>query len=427
MLMARWTRPEVLLPITFLLAILAGAGLLLLPGMSTGAQPVGPLEALFTSTSAVCVTGLIVVDTGTAWTHAGQAVIAALIQVGGLGIMTFSVLALVLVGKRVGLSHQNAIKKTWTPLRHWHVGRLLGAVISVTVLIETAGFLVLRRALHDDWSAVFHTISAFCNAGFSLYADSLDSHGPVAALTCMGLFVFGGLGFTTLLELVRAVLPRREKRRRFTLHARLVFVTSAALLVIGAAVFLFEGHTVLDSFFMSASARTAGFDTTPVGRMSGASLLTLLPLMFIGASPGSTGGGIKTTTFALTFLHARATLKGRAQITVHGREIPFALVRRMFAVVACSVFVVFVAIWLLHVFEGERQEQILGLAFEAVSAFGTVGLSTGITPHLTVASKLLLCVVMFIGRVGTVSFFVLIVREASPSKLRYPEERILVG
>jgi trk system potassium uptake protein TrkH len=415
-----------LLPVTFLIAILAGAVVLELPAMS--GPEVGPLEALFTATSAVCVTGLIVVDTGTAFTHAGQGVIMLLIQLGGLGIMTFSVLALVMVGRRVTLHHEAHVKSTFTTVAGWPLPRLLVTVFGVTLLFELAGFFVLRPALGDTWSAAFHSVSAFCNAGFSLYADSLHRFGPSVVLPILALLVFGGLGFTTLIEIGRNLVPRKARRRRFSLHARVVFLTS--LILWGAGTLLIAITEVGDfrhAFFMSASARTAGFDTVSVANMSGGSILVLIFLMFVGASPGSTGGGIKTTTLALVVLVVVSTLRGREHISMYGREMPRMILRRMFAVVACSVLVVFVAVFLLDVFEGGRHENILALIFEAVSAFGTVGLSMGVTAGLTTASKLLLCLVMFIGRVGSLSLFVLLVRDAAPSRVRYPEERIMVG
>lgn len=425
--MREWVRrPEALLPLTFLAAIAAGTVLLLLPGMAS--ERVGGLEAFFTATSAVCVTGLIVVDTGADFTPAGQAVIAALIQLGGLGIMTFSVFALAVAGRRVSLDKEAALKEAFTPVATWRLPRLLGAIVGMTLAFEVAGFAALHAALGDAWSAAFHAVSAFCNAGFSLYSDSLQTKGPGVVIPVLVLLVLGGLGFTALLELVRAVWRRPGGARRFSLHTRLVLVTS--LLLWGGGTILLaiaERGDFAHAVFMSASTRTAGFDTVPVGEMSGASLFIMIPLMFVGASSGSTGGGIKTTTLALAVLVAAATLKGRDRIVAYEREVPRALVRRMFAILACSALVVFLTIFLLHLFEGGRAERVLAYAFEAVSAFGTVGLSTGVTPELSAASKVLLCVVMFVGRVGSLSFFVLLVRDTPPSRVRYPEERMLVG
>jgi len=421
-----WSRPEVLLPVTFLAAILAGAVLLQLPGMAS--DKVGPLEAIFTSTSAVCVTGLVVVDTGKEFTRAGQGVILGLIQLGGLGIMTFSVMVFVLAGRRLSLGHEAAVKETYTSVASWRLGRLLAGILGMTLLVEGIGFLALWYAFGDVWTGLFHSVSAFCNAGFSLFSTSLEGRGPASVLPVMFLLIIGGLGFTTLIEIGRNLWPRRHGRRRFSLHARLVFTTSILLWGLGTLAYaIIEKGDLPHALFMSASARTAGFDTTPVGDLSSGTILVLLFLMFVGASPGSTGGGIKTTTLALAILVAVSTLKGREQVTIHGREIPYRVVRRMFAVIGCSVLVVFLAIFLISVFEGGGHAGFLALAFEVVSAFGTVGLSMGVTPHLTAASKLLLCLVMFVGRVGSLSLFLLIVRDAAPSRLRYPEERILVG
>jgi trk system potassium uptake protein TrkH len=417
----------VLLPGTFLLAILIGAAVLLLPAMHHGG--VGPLEALFTATSAVCVTGLVVVDTGTEFTRAGQAVILALIQLGGLGIMTFGVLALVLVGRRVGLAQEAAVRDIYTSVGGWRVGRLLGIVVAATALCETFGYFLLRMMGEGRWSALFHSISAFCNSGFSTNSDSLQRAGPGAALVIVALIVVGGLGFTTLVEIARNLWPRRTGKRRFSLHARLVFTSSIILVGLGTiAIALLEGGDWGNALFMSVSTRTAGFDTVPVQSLHAATLLVMIPLMFIGASPGSTGGGIKTTTAAVIWLSARKMLRGGSEVTIHARTIADTVIRRAFAVLFFSASVVLTTIFLLHILEGDRPENLLAYAFEAVSACATVGLSTGITADLTVASKLVLCGAMFIGRVGSLSVFILLVlRAPAASRVRYPEERVLIG
>jgi trk system potassium uptake protein TrkH len=418
-----WKRPVFLLPATFLGAILVGTILLSLPGVSGPA--VGLLEALFTATSAVCVTGLVVVDTGSDFTPAGQAIILALIQAGGLGIVTFSMTVLVIARKRVALEQDAALKETYTPVAGWHLGRLLAGVVGLTLLLEAIGALVLQRSYGDWWPSVFHSVSAFCNAGFSLHSDSLQSAGPGVWLPIAVLVFLGGLGFTTLLEL-RAVY-RKDARRRYTLNTRLVLMTSGALILAGMLIFWILGSSVKDALFMSVSARTAGFDTSPIGAMSTPMLLIMMLLMFIGASPGSTGGGIKTTTAMLVLVLVAAVLRGRKDATIHGRTIPHTLLRRALAVMVCALFVIFGGIFALAALEPSSHERFLPLAFEAVSAVGTVGLSTGITAELTAASKLVLCVLMFVGRVGSLSIFLVLIRDTGPSRVQYPHERVLVG
>jgi len=422
-----WLRPEVLLPGTFLLAIVVGAGLLLLPPMHHGG--VGPTEAIFTATSAVCVTGLAVVDTGTEWTLAGQIVLLVLIQLGGIGIMTFGVLALVLVGKRVGLAHEAAVRDIYTSVMNWRIGQLLAVVLFTTLVCEGAGYVALRLAGEPHWPALFHSISAFCNAGFSVNSDSLQGAGPAVRLVIIALLIVGGLGFVTLIEIGRNLRLRKNGARRFSLHARMVFTSSLVLLGIGTLAYAaLEDWDIGNAFFMSASTRTAGFDTVPVGGLRATTLLILMPLMFIGASPGSTGGGIKTTTAAVVWLAARRMLVGGTEVRLHARRISDVVVRRAFAVLFFSIGVVLVTIFLLHLLEGDRPEKLLAYSFEAVSACATVGLSMGITAELTTASKFVLCAAMFIGRVGSLSIFILLVLRESPvSRVRYPEERVLVG
>jgi len=419
-------RPELLLPATFLGAILLGAGLLVLPPMHHG--HVGPVEAIFTSTSAICVTGLIVVDTGSEFTRAGQSVILVLIQLGGLGIMTFGILALVLVGKRIGLAHEAAIKDVFTTVAAWQVGHLLAMVVLLTAGIEGAGYIALRAVGEEPWPALFHSVSAFCNAGFSLNADSLQHSGTGVQMTVAVLIVAGGLGFTTLLEIGRQVTRWRDGRRRFSLHARLALRVTVILIGFGTIAYALIERDWQNALFMSITTRTAGFDTVPVGALHGVTLLVMIPLMFIGASPGSTGGGVKTTTAAVVLIAARRVLRGRSDVVVDGRTLPESVIRRALGVLFFTATVVFCTILLLAMLEGDRKEMLLQHAFEAVSACATVGLSTGITAGLTSASKLVLCGTMFIGRVGSLSVFLLLVlRDAPVSRVRYPEERVLIG
>ncbi|MHC4937385.1 MAG: TrkH family potassium uptake protein [Planctomycetota bacterium] len=414
-------RPEFLLPATFLGAILIGTVLLVLPPMHNGG--VGLLEAFFTATSAVCVTGLVVVDTGTEFTTSGQTVILALIQLGGLGIMTFGILALVLFGRRVALAQEAAVKNVFTAVAAWRVGHLLAAVVLLTFGIELAGYVALLAAGEESWPALFHSISAFCNAGFSLNADSLQRAGIGVRVVVMLLIVAGGLGFTTLIELYRPL-----SGRRLSLNARVVLRMTVVLIGFGTLAYALLERDWNNALFMSVTTRTAGFDTVPVGSLHGVTLLVMVPLMFIGASPGSTGGGVKTTTAAVVILFARRVLRGRGDVVMNGRTVPDHVIRRAVGVLFFTAAVVFTAVLLLGLFEANAERMLLAHAFEAVSACATVGLSTGITPDLTAASKLVLCATMFIGRVGSLSVFLLLVlRDAPVSRVRYPEERVLIG
>jgi trk system potassium uptake protein TrkH len=301
-------------------------------------------------------------------------------------------------------------------------------VVLLTFGIEAVGYLSLRASGEAPWSALFHSVSAFCNAGFSLYSDSLQrANGPVR-VTVILLIVAGGLGFTTLLELARAVTRWRDGRRRLSLHARIVLRMTVVLLGLGAIAYFLIEHDWRNALFMSVTTRTAGFDTVPVGSLHGVTLLLMIPLMFVGASPGSTGGGVKTTTAAVILVAARRVLRGGSDVVVDGRTLPDNVIRRSLGVLFFTAMVIFLSILLLAIFEGDRKEMLLPHAFEAVSACATVGLSTGITPELTAASKLVLCGTMFIGRVGSLSVFLLLVlRDAPHSRVRYPEERVLIG
>jgi trk system potassium uptake protein TrkH len=419
-------RPEVLLPVTFLGAIVAGTVALLFPGTTT--RDVALVDLFFTATSAVCVTGHTVVDTGGAFTFEGQLIVLVLVQAGGLGIMTFSYLALVIAGRRLSLGSESVLKEFYAPAAKWRLGPLLFAIVGSTLFIEALGFAALWRATGDPWSACFHAVSGFCNAGFSLYRDSFASAGLGVVLPVAILFVTGGLGFTTLTELARLPFARRGAARRLSLHAYLVLKVSL-ILWLGGALLLFvtERGKPDHALFMSASARTAGFETLPTGSLAEGSLLVLIFLMFVGASPGSTGGGIKTTTLAVAVALVLTAMRGGDRVTIRRREIPRDLLRRMFCVFVFALLAAFVGVFLVVVFERGRSPRVLPLMFEVVSALSTVGLTTGITPDLTVASKLLLCVVMFVGRVGSLSLFTLLVRERPPSHVRYPEERVLIG
>ncbi|HSW44772.1 MAG TPA: potassium transporter TrkG [Phycisphaerae bacterium] len=442
------TRPEGFLVATFAGLILLGAILLSLPA-AHARGPIHPLDALFTSTSAVCVTGLVVVDTAGDYTRFGQVVILALIQCGGLGIMTFAALAMQAVGRRLSFRAQVALhdvfyqKNAAQEFRH-----SLRWIVLLTLAIEGAGALVLANALHDSlgwrealYAGTFHSISAFCNAGFSTFSDNLMAvrSNPVFLSTVALLIVLGGLGYTVLLETLwrlRRPLGQR-KHTAWSLNTRVVLRTTIVLIFVGAVLLLVTG---LDggsgdswisgaghALFQSVSARTAGFNTINIGACPVASLVLLVLLMFIGGSPGSCAGGVKTTSIAVWIARLRARLGQQEDVTLAGRRVSVDLIRRTGLLIAVAAMFNLIGVLILSATEAARPSWHLEhLLFEQISAFATVGLSTGITPELTAAGKLWIILTMFVGRLGPLTI-AMIVTEHKPPMVRLPEERIMVG
>lgn len=440
--------PERLMVGSFLLMILVGTLLLMFP-FATKRGYISPIDALFTSTSAVCVTGLVVVDTGKYFTFWGQLMVLLLIQVGGLGIVTFSVFFYRLLGWDVPLREKMAIEETfaYTPVKD--VFRVVKAVFIYTVVIESlgAGALFLRW-IHGfppkeaAFLSLFHTISAFCNAGFSPFSDSLARfRGDMATnLIFAALIVSGGIGFVVLQE----VRNKGLRPRRLSLHTKVVIVTSAALIVAGALLFflteiryLLQGMTwkerILVPFFQSVTARTAGFSTVEIASLHPSTLFFLILLMFIGASPGSCGGGVKTTNLALLFALAFGRLRGREEAVLFKRALPRETVARSISILlAAMTFIVFSLIALLLLEERNLtatlgDEVFLRSLFDLVSAFGTVGLFTGVVPHLSVAGKALFIVTMFTGRLGPLTLACALARRGAEAEFHYMEEKIMVG
>jgi trk system potassium uptake protein TrkH len=432
----------------------AGTVLLSLPVAQAG-EPVSLLDALFTAASAVCVTGLTVVDTGTRFSPFGQAVVLALIQVGGLGLMTFAVFVGVVLGRKVAFTDRMVIQDSMHHTPKAGVRRLVRYVLTFTLAVEAAGaaFLWLRfrgqfPAGEAVWQSVFHSISAFCNAGFGLLPDNLVRYrgDPLVNLAITGLIVVGGLGFLVNMEvwdLFRARL-RGGRAPLLTLQARLVLVVSAALLAAGTAGFLLLeqdnvlrglplGERLLASWFQSVTPRTAGFNTIDYGQVSSDTLFFTIFLMFVGASPGSTGGGIKTTTFGLLVALVIARWRGRGRASVFRRTIPHAVMDRALLVALLAWALVSLAIGLLVFTETHgvpfraAEPRFVALTFEAVSAFGTVGLSTGITASLGAGSKLVLVALMFVGRVGPLTLVLAVGPRQERGRFRYAEENVMVG
>jgi trk system potassium uptake protein TrkH len=437
--------------VAFALLIFSGTILLMLPISSKGA-PVGFVDALFTSTSAVCVTGLTVVDTGSTYSLFGQFIIMILIQCGGLGIMTMSTLFIMLAGRRPGLAGQIVVQDAFTHSRDRNILSILKDVFLFTGAIEGVGIVILffifirensvPRAL---FLSVFHSISAFCNAGFSVFSDSFVKYRENWALNLVICFLIisGGIGFLVLSELKRKFIVKHRALSRLSLHSKIVLSTTLILIVSGMIFILgMEWHNTLAplsisgrfqaAFFQSVTARTAGFNTLPIGNMANETLFLLILLMFIGASPGSCGGGIKTTSLATLAVLGLSRFQGSDRPRLFNRTISAASVEKAVSVVILSAIVICLGIMLLLITEignvphSQSRGQFLELYFEVVSAFGTVGLSTGITGSLAKMGKVVLSMVMFVGRLGPLVVGVAVSRDTS-ARYYFAEESIMVG
>ncbi|HEY9888797.1 MAG TPA: TrkH family potassium uptake protein [Candidatus Obscuribacterales bacterium] len=434
----------------FLMLITLGSLLLCLPIATTTPGWNDPIVALFTATSAVCVTGLVVVDTGTHYTAIGQFIIMLLIQVGGLGYMTATTVLLLILKRRLGLKDRIAVQQSMDIQEMSGAKALMVSIISMTLVIELTGALCLIPTMTRDhgaiwgvWLALFHSVSAFNNAGFSQFADSLVQYAssPWVNGVITALVILGGIGYQVIMEAFmwgRDRLQRRTTRVCFSLNFKIVIATSAALLAVGTIAFLYLEFTNPDTlgnfswqdkltaaWFQSVIARTAGFNSIDINGMHDASLFIMIALMFIGASPGSTGGGIKTTTASILFVCTRTVLRGYNEVLIFRREIPPVRILKAISVVVGSGMTVLAATIALALFNPEFN--FIRLLFESVSAFATVGLSTGITADLTIPSQLVIIATMYVGRVGVLLFMGALVGDHSPTMVKYPEEDLLVG
>jgi len=426
-------------------AILIGTGLLLLPKATT--VSFHSVDALFTATSAICVTGLIVVDTATAFTKTGQLIILGLIQLGGLGIMTVTAFFSLIIGQRMSGREQVLIGNVLSTGRPAQLGTVIRAVFLTTVMIESCGFLLLYLSWKDvldpglaRYSALFHTISAFCNAGFSTFSDSLmgfANNVRINLIVC-SLIILGGLGFGTLYN-IRSLFFRgsiRQKIARFSLQAKVILVMTGGLLVLGTLLFLVLefhnsleglswGNRLLVSFFQSVTPRTAGFNTVDFSQLHPATLMLGVILMFIGAAPGSTGGGIKVTTLAILLGTVISAARGKTRLEFFRRTIAVKVLYQTIVVITVYLFVAALISFLLSITEDYGRP--LDLIFETISALGTVGLSTGVTPHLSMAGKLLIVITMFLGRIGPFTLALAIGQRQLTESYRYPEEEVQIG
>lgn len=430
--------PPQILAVSYLILTLIGTFLLSLPIAVN--EKLTWLDALFTATSAITVTGLVVVDTGSHFTLFGQIVIMILIQLGGLGLMTFAVLAVMALGKKVGLHQRVLVQEAFNQTSIGGVVRLVKTILIFTFVIELVAFTLLSIRWVSDlglWKgmyfSLFHTVSAFNNAGFSLWTESLSNYvgDPLVNIVITFLFITGGIGFTVLAD-----LKYKKSFHKLSLHSKLMIVGTVVINIIALLIiFSLEysnpatlgnlplGEKLLGAYFQAVTPRTAGFNTIEIGNMTTGSILLMLLLMFIGAGSASTGSGIKVTTFIVMILATLTFLKGREETVVFERTIKQHTIIRVLAIIVISIIFIFITLFVLSVTENAP---FLNILFEVVSAFGTVGLSMGLTSDLSSIGKEVIIVLMFIGRIGPLTLAFSLSRPKK-SNIRYPGEDIFTG
>ncbi len=423
--------PATVISAIFLIIIGIGTFLLLLPGATY--KGISFIDALFTATSATCVTGLVVQDTGSFFTLPGQVIILALIQLGGLGIITFSTFFAILFRGGISIT-ERVVVKDYLGNVTWRIEDILKNILIFTFAFEGIGTLLLFIKWYKEgvklalYNAFFHSVSAFCNAGFSLFRDNLVSfQGDIwTNLVFITLIVSGGLGFLVMYDITYFFsLKLKGIRARLSLHSKIVLITTF-LLIVGSlfGFMLFSNQPFIISLFQVVSARTAGFNTINISVLSSSAIFLLILLMIIGASPGSTGGGIKTSTFALIILYLRSILRGKKRTEVFNRNIPHSIIEKAFVITVLYIFTLVGSILLITWVE--RDISFLDLFFETTSAIGTVGYSLGATSHLHFWGKLIIIINMIVGRIGPLTI-VFAVRKEEKDFYSYPEEKVLVG
>jgi len=410
-------------------------------------------DALFTATSAVCVTGLTVVDTGSTFSIWGQSVILLLIQIGGIGIMVLSTIFLLSLGKKIGMTGRSLINETYSFSQGNATGSLILNIVKFTLFIETTGAVILFFRFYPEmpmqqaiFSSIFHSISAFCNAGFSFFSNSFTDFREdwIINLDICFLIIFGGIGFVVLSEIKNNFSIRHRFWSFLSLHTKLVISSTLLLLAISTTIILLlERHNTLSeigfqngflvSLFHAVNARTAGFNTIQIGEMTNESLFITAILMFIGASPGSCGGGVKVTSFSIIILLGVQRFAGYKHPQIFKRQISEESISKAISLILISLFIIVISVIMLMQFEiGEVSHNasrglFLEMLFETVSAFGTVGLSTGVTSGLSIAGKLLICVVMFVGRLGPLVIAVAVSRQERERHYNFANENIMIG
>lgn len=438
-------RPALAFVLIFAIMVLVGTGFLMLPRATPADQPIGLLDALFTSTSAVCVTGLVVRDTGTGFTVFGQTVILVLIQLGGLGIMSLTAAMSLLLGRGIGVRESSLLREVFQVPMMAEAGRMVRTIILLTLAIEATGTLLLYRDMGEApyplFAAVFHAVSAFCNAGFSLNSDSLMglAHRPLVMGTVSVLLVTGGLGFGVLVSLGAWVRGRTLRNAgpvpRLDLHSRVVLTVSGILLLGGWALLallewngslggLSPGMKLSQAFFQGATCRTAGFNSMDLTTLSPAALFLMIILMYIGGAPGGTAGGVKVTAVAIIWANMRSVAAGLTRVRLGRREIEAVQVSRSMLVL--SAFLVLAAVSVFVLLYTERLPFMM-TTFEVFSALGTVGLSLGMTALLSPVGKLVIVMLMFVGRLGPLTLAGSLVGAAQEPRVRLPRGSILIG
>lgn len=439
-------KPAQIFAAGFAVIILIGALLLDLPIATVSGDRIGFIDALFTSTSAVCVTGLVVVDTGTYFSRFGQIVILLLIQIGGLGFMTMGTMIAFLAGKKISLKNRLLMQKALGYNSLAGVIRLVRRILLGTFIVEMIGAVFLSFTFIPVYGvgkgiffSLFHSVSAFCNAGFDLIGNGVSlipfQGNPIVVLTICMLVVVGGLGFTAIFDILE-----KRKFKKLSLNTKIVLSTTAILLILGfVAVLVFEwgnkatlgsmnlSGRILAALFHSVTPRTAGFNTLVLTDLSMSVVFVTIMLMFVGGSPSSTAGGIKTTTLATLVISVRSIVKGREDSNAFHRKLPMEAIKNATAVFSISMALVVLVTLFLTV--TEPNHSLMEILFETVSAFATVGLSLGITPELSVLGKLIVALTMFAGRIGPITLVLALTgaKESTRTLYHYPEDKITIG
>lgn len=427
----------------FLLAILLGTFILMMPFSLREGEKLNFLSSLFTIVSAVCVTGLTVVDVSKVFSPVGDLIIIFFIQLGGLGVMTFSSILFLVMGKRMTFYERELLKEERNADSSGEISSFIKKLLLTVFIIESIGAIILTWEFSKEmplnkavFYGIFHSISAFCNAGFALFSNNLEAYkaNPVINLTIGYLITLGGIGFAVITSVIMVI---RRGIDRFNLTSKVAIIMSVILTFGGMILFFVLEYSnpatlgdlnfvqkVLASYFQSVTLRTAGFNTIPLGELRNSTIFMCCILMFIGASPGSTGGGIKTTTFGVILFYVIGIVKKKENVEIFNRRLDWEIMNRALAILVLAITYVIIVIMLMLIAENFSPEEIM---FEVISAFGTVGLTLGITPDLTTFSKLLLIVTMFIGRLGPMTFALAIGETKKKALSKYPKENILVG